>query len=371
VAAQVKLSGITVAQFDTAAKTSFKQVIATGMGVTAADVTITAVGAGRRAGVNVDFKVQVASASAQTAGVSKLSTFCGGAGFKSALVAKGGSLASVTGTAVTKAPAAKTETPSVSPTPAPPPAPKQTCCVCYKGGTLKPSKPSTPCNGCKVINYSLSLTGVTKAQFTPAVQEAFKHAIVDGIKSTALKTTDVKITKIVAVTRRAAGLKVSFQLNTGSTDATVASGIQTALHAYISDTSSAGFLSQFNTLAHTACVATDGCSNIKATAVVPDPTGGSVTTASSSDSDSSFAGWKIAVIVIACLICLAIVFGVLFAVFARKEEPTDTKISTAGNVVPVHNEGSVPQMGPDTYTRNTPGYKRDAGQGAEGHVGRV
>ncbi len=71
---------------------------------------------------------------------------------------------------------------------------------------------------------------------------------------------------------------------------------------------------QFNKYAQYACVSP--CSNIHATGNTPDPTGGAVTPASSSDSDSdsSFAGWKIAVIVIACLVCVAIVLGVLFVV---------------------------------------------------------
>lgn len=113
--AQVKLTGISVTQFVGAVRTSFKEVVAAGMdGVTASDVTITAVSAGRRASVKVDFKVKVATAAKQTAGVTKLTTFLGGTGFKAALIAKGGALASVTGTAVTKAPAAKTETPTVS-----------------------------------------------------------------------------------------------------------------------------------------------------------------------------------------------------------------------------------------------------------------
>lgn len=114
--AQVKLTGISVAQFSGAVRTSFKEVIAAGMtGVTAADVTITAVTAGRRAAIKVDFKVQVATTASQTAGVTKLTTFLNNsAGFKAALVAKGGALASVTGTEVTKVPAAKTETTTVS-----------------------------------------------------------------------------------------------------------------------------------------------------------------------------------------------------------------------------------------------------------------
>jgi len=116
VTAQVKLTGITVAQFAGAVRTHFKEVIAAGMdGVVAADVTITAVSAGRRSSVKVDFKVKVATTAKQTAGVTKLTTFLNNsAGFKAALVAKGGALTSVTGTAVTKAPAAKTETPTVS-----------------------------------------------------------------------------------------------------------------------------------------------------------------------------------------------------------------------------------------------------------------
>jgi len=111
VVAQVKLSGITKAQFDAAAKTAFKEVIATGItGAVAADVTITAITDARRAGIKVDFKVQVKDKAAATAGATKLNTFLTtGTQFKDALVAKGGNLAKVTGTEVTIAPKATTE----------------------------------------------------------------------------------------------------------------------------------------------------------------------------------------------------------------------------------------------------------------------
>merc|ERR1711912_1326 len=76
VTAQVKLSGITKDQFDAAAKTAFKEVVATGItGAVAADVTITAVTDARRAGIKVDFKVQVKDKAAATAGAAKLNTF--------------------------------------------------------------------------------------------------------------------------------------------------------------------------------------------------------------------------------------------------------------------------------------------------------
>merc|ERR1712225_109648 len=112
--AEIKLTGITVAQFDATAKANFKSVIAAGMtGVSAADVyDVKAVAATRRSGIKVSFKVKVASASAATSGATTLNTFLsdttGTNGFLKKLKAKGGALGSVTGVTVTKAPKAKT-----------------------------------------------------------------------------------------------------------------------------------------------------------------------------------------------------------------------------------------------------------------------
>merc|ERR1711988_1427461 len=112
--AEVKLDGITAAQFDAAAKTAFKEVIAASLeGVKANDVyDVKAVDA-RRAGVKVSFKVKVADAAKAAAGATTLNTFLkktGDDGFLNKLKAKGGNLAKVTGVTVTKAPAAKTST---------------------------------------------------------------------------------------------------------------------------------------------------------------------------------------------------------------------------------------------------------------------
>merc|ERR1712196_762174 len=93
--AEVKLDGITVAQFDAAAKTAFKEVIAA-----------------RRAGVEVSFKVKVKDAATATSGATTLNEVLkdstGDKGFLKQLKAKGGNLANVSGVTVTKAPAAKT-----------------------------------------------------------------------------------------------------------------------------------------------------------------------------------------------------------------------------------------------------------------------
>jgi len=104
----VELEGISAAQFTGAVRTGFKEVVAAGMGATAADVTIDKV-TRRRASVKVDFSVKVKTAAAAKAGATKLNTFLTtGTKFKDALVAKGGALAKVTGTKVTKAPKAVT-----------------------------------------------------------------------------------------------------------------------------------------------------------------------------------------------------------------------------------------------------------------------
>merc|ERR1719163_672905 len=68
--AEIKLTGITVAQFDNTAKANFKSVIAASMtGVKASDVyDVKATAATRRAGVKVSFKVKVATAAAASSG---------------------------------------------------------------------------------------------------------------------------------------------------------------------------------------------------------------------------------------------------------------------------------------------------------------
>jgi hypothetical protein len=112
--AEIKLTGITVAQFDATAKANFKSVIAAGMtGVTATDVyDVTATAATRRSGVKVSFKVKVATAAAASSGATTLNTFLsdttGANGFLTKLKAQGGALANVSGVVVTKAPKAKT-----------------------------------------------------------------------------------------------------------------------------------------------------------------------------------------------------------------------------------------------------------------------
>jgi len=112
--AEIKLTGITVAQFDATAKSNFKSVIAASMtGVKASDVyDVKATAATRRAGVKVSFKVKVATAAAASSGATTLNTFLkdttGANGFLKKLQAKGGALANVSGVTVTKAPAAKT-----------------------------------------------------------------------------------------------------------------------------------------------------------------------------------------------------------------------------------------------------------------------
>merc|ERR1712070_1017214 len=118
--AEVKLDGITVAQFDAAAKTAFKEVIAASLkDVKAEDVYDVKAVAGRRAGVKVSFKVKVKDAATATSGATTLNTFLkdttGDKGFLKSLKAKGGNLAKVSGVTVTKAPAAKAApTPTVS-----------------------------------------------------------------------------------------------------------------------------------------------------------------------------------------------------------------------------------------------------------------
>jgi len=115
----VKLTGITVAQFDAKAKSDFAAVIAEGMGagVKASDVYDIKATAARRAGINVSFKVKVKDAAAATDGASTLGTFLkksGAGGFLEKLKAKGGNLAKVTKIDVVKEPKAVSKAEVVS-----------------------------------------------------------------------------------------------------------------------------------------------------------------------------------------------------------------------------------------------------------------
>merc|ERR1711904_184588 len=113
VEAQVQLTGISKDEFDKTAQDNFKSVIGDNMKpkVDKSKVTITKVtDVTRRAkGIKVDFKVAVKDAETAKSQAATLTTFMkDAAGFKKALVAKGGALAKVTGTKVTKEPKATT-----------------------------------------------------------------------------------------------------------------------------------------------------------------------------------------------------------------------------------------------------------------------
>merc|ERR1711904_307954 len=124
VQATVKLAGISAAQFNAAAQTAFKEVVATTVSIcgangasacTKSDVVIVSFTDGRRAGVSVKFKVNTVSAAKATAGATTLNTYLSTpATFVNALKAKGGNLASVTGVTVVSAPAAGSSTKKVA-----------------------------------------------------------------------------------------------------------------------------------------------------------------------------------------------------------------------------------------------------------------
>lgn len=125
VAATVSLAGITLAQFDAAAKTAFKEVVATYLSIcgtagasqcTASDVTI--ISAARR-DVAVKFEVKTSSSTKAVAGATTLNAAIttNAATFKAQLVAKGGALARVSGTVTVAAASAVTAAAGVTATP--------------------------------------------------------------------------------------------------------------------------------------------------------------------------------------------------------------------------------------------------------------
>lgn len=116
----VSLEGITAAQFDAAAQNAFKEVIAGYLTIcgttgttqcTSSDVTI--VSSSRR-DVSVQYQVPTTSQAIAAEGANALSAavVTNAAKFKDALVAKGGNLASVTGSTTTTVPAVDTTTTS-------------------------------------------------------------------------------------------------------------------------------------------------------------------------------------------------------------------------------------------------------------------
>merc|ERR1712225_14190 len=131
VEATISLAGITAAQFGTTEQTAFKEVVAAGLTVCGAGgnaacskTDIVIVSFSRRASVSVKFRVNVASASVATAAATTLAATvspANAAAFVTALKAKGGNLASITGVTVVSAPAAGSG-PVPSPTPSPVPA---------------------------------------------------------------------------------------------------------------------------------------------------------------------------------------------------------------------------------------------------------
>merc|ERR1712093_808689 len=120
VSAEVKLAGITTAQFGATEKSNFKSAVSEGLKIcgtagtsqcASADIyDVVATAATRRAGVKVSFKVKVKDNATAKSGATKLSTFLkatGTSGFNSKLKAKGGNLTNVTAT-VAKEPSAGT-----------------------------------------------------------------------------------------------------------------------------------------------------------------------------------------------------------------------------------------------------------------------
>ena len=121
----VTLSGLTAAQFDDTAKTAFKQVVAANAGAicgetgavqcAASDVAITSTA--RRATATVAFTLTSYNSATNAAVATSLQTFINSTTFPTALTAKGGALAAVSGVSVASASSSGTSTATVGPTP--------------------------------------------------------------------------------------------------------------------------------------------------------------------------------------------------------------------------------------------------------------
>jgi len=165
------------------------------------------------------------------------------------------------------------------------------------------------------------MEGVTAKQFTDKVRKAFKAtiwaALINGLPK--LKTSDIKIVSVTDASRRASGVNVKFTVDTGSIQEGVSHQAMSTLKSFLGDTSTKGFMNQMN-----ANVKAQGVTGFKVTGISDVTSSHALVKKSTDSSSTSFAGWKIALIVIGCLLFLGLIVGlVAFFVFGSKHHRID------------------------------------------------
>lgn len=171
-------------------------------------------------------------------------------------------------------------------------------------GTCKVSLSHMPCTGggglkLTRINASLKLKGISKAQFTPDRQSEFK----EGVAATAgVSTSQVVILSITDDARRASSITVKYQVLIATTYSGDSSSLANSIQKKLKDHTSL----QANI--RKAAGAGSPLQNIEAsgaTADAPQESGTDGTNTWDIDT-AALASWAIALIVIACLLCVGI-----------------------------------------------------------------
>jgi len=170
-----------------------------------------------------------------------------------------------------------------------------------------------------VISATVSLSGVSKSQFTGGAVKAFKSAIVLGFSGFTLTIESVIIDMDLVVDvpgRRtnSSSLSVPFKVRIPAANKAAADNAATGFSAYLKNDASGGFLSTLKKKVSDAGLT--GQFDVKAVKVTSEP---AATAASkSSSSSSSFAGWKIALIVVFGFLFLVMIVGGIIFVFMRR-----------------------------------------------------
>jgi len=163
------------------------------------------------------------------------------------------------------------------------------------------------------ISASISLEGVTVADFTSTVQAAFKTTVANLLSG-------VSASQVIITSYSRRSLAVDFDVYTGSTSGSFASSLSKQLTDGLDD--SATFTSSLNANAAAAGATGFQTTGVKLTSpiVVTAPP-----TISSSSSGMSI-GLVIGIIVICCA-CLFIVVAVLYFTCARSKHHDDGKVT--------------------------------------------
>jgi hypothetical protein len=225
-----------------------------------------------------------------------------------------------------------------------------------------PAKPTEPVGSLVVyVAAGIKLSGVTKAAFTPAVQETFKQTVAIGL---GVSPSEVEIVSIDATTRRS-GIDVKYRVKVATvraapgqteakqTEATKKKQADTmkAMSAFMAGTGDfAGKKSFLETFKETAKASgntevTKVATGVKTVTVTKAPAAqqNTVKAPSPSESSSSNTGMIIGVIVGVVVVLALTGVGVWYFFIRRPASPADQKVTTD---VAMKGSDSPPAMGP-------------------------